>query len=205
MSIWRPYQESSLTNPERKYNKQDNSKGRMKIQVGEHEKQIALDAYLICSGQGWSAVLQRVQENIDKLPLSSRLVEYYMTSEETTAIRRLKRIVREGLKEESTATNTEQVEETSSKTISKEIITKKLKYATKRTPEERRKAKMQEFEDSDNTEGEDECEPKKKKQTVKEVTFEAQKAHTKMCEQATTSMAFMTKVLEKLDHKLDDL
>jgi hypothetical protein len=46
-------------------------------------------------------------------------------------------------------------------------LKEKTSVSQERTPGERRKAKIQEFEDSDDTEGEDECEPKKKKQTVK--------------------------------------
>ena len=72
---------------------------RMNIKVGEQKKQIVMVAYNQRCDQGWAAVLKRVQEKIEEVPLSSRVVDYYLERDEATVIHRIKRIVREELKE----------------------------------------------------------------------------------------------------------
>ncbi|KXJ20798.1 hypothetical protein AC249_AIPGENE386 [Exaiptasia diaphana] len=49
--------------------------------------------------------------------------------------------------------------------------------------------------------GDEDVGPPKKKKTLREVSYEA---HSKMCAEATSSLNLMSKVLSKLDKKLDD-
>jgi hypothetical protein len=51
---------------------------------------VMMASSLRCSDQGWTAVLNKVQESIEGVPISFRLVNYYLETEETTAIRRQK-------------------------------------------------------------------------------------------------------------------
>ena len=90
------------------------------------------------------------------------------------------------------------------------LIDKQMRYAVKSTPEERKRAKFQSFADSDeennarddHESSDEDVRPAPKKKTLREVSYEAQSAHSKMCEQATSSMSLMSKVLNKLEKKI---
>lgn len=88
--------------------------------------------------------------------------------------------------------------------IVKKGIDKMMHFSRKRAPEERKKEKKSivPYEVTSDTDDE---KPAKKKQSLREANLEAQKAHTKMCEQANAAMALMSNVLTKLDKKIDDL
>lgn len=75
-------------------------KERMKI-VTEHEKELILEAYKERIGQGWDDDLLFIRHNVERLPLNSRVVEYYLDGEKEKVKRRIKRIVNEALKEAS--------------------------------------------------------------------------------------------------------
>lgn len=185
---------------------------RMKIQVGEKEKAIVIRAHNARIDQGWEAVLKEVKANIEQLPLSSRVVQYYLDSQSNTAIRRIKRIVRESFKE-ATSKGTDKQPRVRNETDAavEEGLNNQMRYAQKRTPAERKQDKMAHFVDSDELESEVETEeaeaenPRRKKaKTLREVTYEAQSAHKEMCQQAMSSMAAMNQVLAKLNSKIDD-
>lgn len=77
-----------------------------------------------------------------------------------------------------------------------------LRYARKRTPEERRQAKMSQFVESSENEDEDDVRPSKKpKKTMREAALEAQNAHTEMCKKSTVGIALMEGILTKLKKK----
>ena len=84
MSIWRPFDSEPSSNAaqkngaERHDNKAGLGRERMKIKVGEQEQQIVMVAYNQRCDQGWAAVLKRVQGKIQEVPLSSRVVGYYL-------------------------------------------------------------------------------------------------------------------------------
>ncbi|XP_020910146.1 uncharacterized protein LOC110248002 [Exaiptasia diaphana] len=102
----------------------------------------------------------------------------------------------------SGASDTEEINETQA--IVKKGIDKMMHFSRKRAPEERKKEKKSivPYEVTSDTDDE---KPAKKKQSLREANLEAQKAHTKMCEQANAAMALMSNVLTKLDKKIDDL
>ena len=160
--------------------------------------------------QGWAAVLKRVQDKIEEVPLSSRVVGYYRERDEATVIRRIKRIVREEMKQAARMTiNNESVSTTrapNAESGGSLAVRRQMKYAKKRTPEERREAKLLEFADTDSDEDVEETQaaPPKKK-TLRDATLEAQTAHKEMCEQAKSSMAIMNEVMKKLHNKLVEL
>ena len=144
------------------------------------------------------------------MPLSSRVVGYYLERDEATVIRRIKRIIREEMKEAARMTiNNESVNRTRAPNAESGSLTfrRQLKYAKRRTPEERREAKLLEHiadTNSDEDVEETQAAPPKKK-TLRDATLEAQTAHKEMCEQAKSSMAIMNEVLKKLHNKLDEL
>ena len=51
---------------------------RLNIIVGDSEKDLVMEAYNSRIGSGWDAVLQQVKQNIERFPLSSRIVGYYL-------------------------------------------------------------------------------------------------------------------------------
>lgn len=84
---------------------------------------------------------------------------------------------------------------------------KQLRYAKRKTPEERKKDKLATFNDisgSDDDYTSTQQPVRKKKMSAKESALEAQTAHTKMCAQASTTLNLMTGILQKLDKKIDD-
>ena len=86
----------------------------------------------------------------------------------------------------STSNESAPVEEqrANSLSISRRVVEKQMRYAVRRTPEERRDQKLRFFVDSD-ADGDAAMEPvPKKHKTIREVTMEAQEAHTKMCGKA---------------------
>ena len=92
-----------------------------------------------------------------------------------------------------------------SRAISRRVVEKQMRYAVRRTPEERRDQKLKFFEDSDD-DGDAAMEPvPKKHKTIREVTMEAQEAHTKMCGKAVEGLEKMSRILDKLDRKLNEM
>lgn len=177
---------------------------RLKITVGETEKNIILEAYLHKSSKGWNEVLNKVIELISKEPINPRLLDYYTNMPTNTSVGRIQRIVRKEMKNSS-------LEATSNTTVTSAVdkLTKRqIQYATKRTPEERFAEKLSEFVYSSAAETEEESTENvasKKQKTTRETTMEAHEAHTTMCKQATSSMSLVERVLTKLESKLDDL
>lgn len=236
--LWRPFetdQEPSLLPSPSSSSK--GAKG-MKIRVCEIETEVIMDAYMHSMEQGWTAVLSRVKARIQTSAVNPSLANYYMKEQDKKVVRRMKRIVTEELKKQAvlyqkTASQKRcpekefqhRVEETSNadfnatsvtvneesvdaQTTSSLLIDKQMRYATKSTPEQRKKDKFSAFVDSDDDKRDDDddddvCPPKKKK-TLREVSYEAQSAHSKMCAEATSSLNLMSKVLNKLEKKLDD-
>ena len=115
MSIWRPFDYEPSSNAAQKngaerHDKAGRGRERMNIKVGEQEKQVVMVAYNQRCDQRWAVVLKRVQEKIEEVPLSSRVVDYYLERDEAIVIRRIKRIVREEMKEAARmTTNNESV------------------------------------------------------------------------------------------------
>ena len=86
--------------------KKQDKDDRLKIKVGEQERAIVLEAYERNVNKGWDAVVQQIKVNIEKMPLSSRVVGYYLEGEPKTIMRRVRRIVREALEEAASGTST---------------------------------------------------------------------------------------------------
>ena len=104
------------------------------------------------------------------MPLSSRVVGYYLEGELKTITRRVKRIVREALKEAASGTSTSNCVQTNPNAASgasgaaRSVIDRQTRYAKKRTPEERRQDRMAEFEEtSESDDGGEEAGPPAKK------------------------------------------
>ena len=76
-SIWRPFKDEE---PQPGHVKETHK--RLNIIVGENEKDFVMEAYISRIGSGWDAVLQQVKRNIERLPLSSRIVGYYLEGNE---------------------------------------------------------------------------------------------------------------------------
>lgn len=209
MALWRPFEDEACQNqPKAKQT-------RMRITVGDNEKEIVMRAYMSSYDEGWHAVLEEVKETVEHLPLSSRLIDYYNQTESDTCIRRIQRIVAAELKNAASerADQTGQPHQsgegrssntTPRRTTTDDIIENQMRYASRKTPEQRKRARMEQFVDSADTDDELEQPPRRKK-TLKEVTEETQEAHKAMCQQATESMGLMTRVLLKLEKKLDEL
>ena len=204
-SIWRPFAEEE--EPEVidviAEGPTEEARSRMKIKVGECERELILNVYLHCGNKGWNAVLRKVREDIKQEPLNARLVDYYLEATDTTVIKRMQRIVREEIKGQAVSTN-------STSNAASQVIQNQMRYARKRTPEERRQQKMAEFVSSDEEEdglGDvgNVLPPKKKAKTVREASLEAQTAHTEMCKKANSGIALMERVLQKLETKIDEM
>ena len=130
-------------------------------------------------------------------------MDYYLEATDTTVIERMQRIVREKLKGQAVSTS-------STSNAASQVIQKQMRYARKRTPEERRQQKMAEFVSSDEEEdglGDvgNVLPPKKKAKTVRKASLEAQTAHTEMCKKANSGIALMERVLQKLETKIDEM
>ncbi|KXJ09825.1 hypothetical protein AC249_AIPGENE28318 [Exaiptasia diaphana] len=96
----------------------------------------------------------------------------------------------------------------SSKIGKREIPDKIMRYANKMVPEDRKKRKIVEYavsSESDSQEDQEEKKPARKNQNLRQASFEAQIAHTRMCEQAGMAMGRMANVLDKLEKKIDDM
>ena len=93
-SIWRPFAEEE--EPEVidviAEGPTEEARSRMKIKVGERERELILNVYLHCGNKGWNAVLRKVREDIKQEPLNARLVDYYIEATDTTVIKRMQRI-----------------------------------------------------------------------------------------------------------------
>jgi hypothetical protein len=153
-------------------------------------------------------VLKKVQEAIEQEPLNSRVVDYYLETAEATSDKRIQRIVREQLKAASLRSTTASTSTTTTtSSAASKVIQNQLRYARKRTPEERRQAKMSEFAEISEDADEDDVMPSKKsRKTTREATLEAQNAHTEMCKKATAGITLMElRILNKLDRKIDDM
>jgi hypothetical protein len=149
---------------------------RLNIIVGESEKDLVMEAYNSRIGSGWDAVLQQVKQNIERLPLSSRIVDYYLEGERNNTIKRLKCIVRERMKEEANAATSSKDDDATRP--SKIALDRQIVYVRKRTPEQRRRDKLDQFRDESEKEEELQNKPPKKK-TVREATLQAQTAPKK--------------------------
>ena len=211
MDIWRPFDE-----PEDSYsfeqNEPENTKGKkMFVKVGENEKKLVLDAYSQSGHGGWNAVYSTLKDNTDRLPLNSRTVDYYLETGESTCIRRMQRIVREETKQAAiTQPGRLDHQGESSPELARAVVTSQMRYAKKQKPEERKAEKLSYFVDSSSSDDEEaeaikEPRPKQKKMTAREAATAAQTALTEMCKKAMKNMGFMSRVLEKLDKKLDEM
>ena len=90
--------------------------------------------------------------------------------------------------------------------VAGDIARVQMTYAKKQTPEKRKKDKFKHFYDSDLSSDEDKSKKTKKKKTnLREASYNAQTAHSTMCEQAQKTMGLMSNILMKLDKKLDDI
>ena len=65
-----------------------------------------MEAYERNVDKGWDSFIQKIKVNIEKMPPSSRVVGYYLNGEPKTITRRVRRIVREALKEAASGTST---------------------------------------------------------------------------------------------------
>ena len=153
-------------------------------------------------GSGWDAVLQQVKQNIERLPLYSTIVGYYLEGERNITIKRLKRIVRERMKEEASAATSSKDDDATRP--SKFALDRQIVYARKRTPEQRRRDQLDQFRNESEEEEEEELRYKSPK-TLREATLEAQTAHKEMCTEAMANMAKMQNIMTKLDRKLDKM
>ena len=129
MDIWRPFDE-----PEDFYsfeqNEPKNTKGqKMFVKVGENEKKkLVLDAYSQSGHAGWNAAYSTLKDNIDRLPLNSRIVDYYLETGESTCIRRMQRIVREETKQVAIAQPGRQDHEgESSSELTRAVVTSQMR------------------------------------------------------------------------------
>ena len=125
-SIWRPFAEEE--EPEVidviAEGPTEEARSRMKIKVGERERELILNVYLHCGNKGWNAVLRKVREDIKQEPLNARLVDYYLEATDTTVIKRMQRIVREELKGQAVSTS-------STSNAASQVIQNQMRYARK--------------------------------------------------------------------------
>ncbi|KXJ06860.1 hypothetical protein AC249_AIPGENE6848 [Exaiptasia diaphana] len=230
-SIWRPYEESD-DDEHCVYEAQEAKLGTSKqtrFRVGEKEKEMIMNSHLR-NGEKWTSVLEDVKSRVEHIPMvNASLVQFYVQEDSYKVLRRIKRIVREeskmqallyqktqqnqhhGQRVHSTLTlqncqDGQQQKQTNSNEPQKgAMVNKKMRYAFKNTPEERRKQKLKSFQDSDESESDAEQPAIKKKKTLREVSYEAQISHKQMCESASSSLSLMNDVLKKLDKKIDEL
>jgi len=161
------------------------------------------------SGESWSNVLQHVQANLDCLPLSSPVVEFYFEQESQTAINRIRRIVSSQLK-----AATDSAGDSVAGPMS-EIISSKMRYAKKMMPEERWEAKLSHLSDDSSESSleeqsdEHENQAKSKKPRNKQKRSKgkgkgkkkgkAEDAHVAMCKKAMSTLDKVNKLLDKYD------
>jgi hypothetical protein len=224
MSLWRPFEEyKDKTSLE----VEGKAKESMKIRVGEAEKAAVLDAYLRKSHEGWKVVLNEVKIKMSASNTNMRIQQFYIKEEENKVVRRIQRILREETKAQAVIYH-KTVGEKRKKIENVDVdvdsdnndgdgrvdkhfkgetslVAKQMRYARKQSPEERKKAKLSAFVDTDESSDDEEaasCQVKKKK-TLREASLEAQESHSKMCEASMKTMGLMADVLKKLEQKLD--
>lgn len=233
MSFWRPFDVETVDRPTSTETECASAKKKMqKIKVGEQESSLVMKVYFNVSHKGWQAVLNQVKIKIQTaVPVNSPIVKYYLDGDDTVSIRRLKRIVsevqkkqaeiykstnkhssKEPAKESSVSVSKSDLEEESAQSSSVGIVEtftgKQLRYAKRKSPEERKQDKLAafSFDSSGSDDDASSTQPSaRKKKSAKESALEAQTAHTKMCEQASSTLTLMTGILQKLDNKLDDM
>ena len=190
-----------------------------------------MEAYLFY-GDNWKTVIGDVKAKINtNMPWFDNLCQLYAKEDENKVLGRIKRIVREETKVQAmlyqntsnTKTQTtdhhhgiDMVVDAKPKNTHRDgadsVAQRQMRYAEKKTPEERSKRKFDSFVDSESEESSDnEAEAtltpvkKKKQPSQREVNYQAQIAHTSMCEKASASLELMNNVLRKQDNKLDEL
>ena len=212
--LWRPFEEASS-----RVKQPAEGRTKMCVRVGENEIRIVMEAYLYSGNNGWNAVLRSVREKAEQLPLSSKVIDFYLDEKESSYfIRRMQRIVREetttaakdSRRSASTSTGPPTIfieDESTARGMAAKVVDRQMRYAKKRTPVERRQEKLNHFVASSSEEAEAEAEtpPKKKAKTIREATMEAQTTHTKMCTKALEGIRKMSSILDKLERKLDDM
>ena len=122
------------------------------------------------------------------MPLSSRVVGYYLEGEPKTITRRVRRIVQEALKkpprglQRATACRLIQTQQVARAVQQEVSLTGRLGMQKKRIPEERRQDRMAEFvETSESDEGGEEARPPAKKKQPYERQRWKFKQHIKPC------------------------
>ena len=209
--VWRPFDVEECGTSTTTQKKQDKNE-RLKIKVGEQERAIVLETYERNIDKGWDAVVQQIKVNIEKMPLSFRVMGYYLEGEPKTITKRVRRIVREALKEAASGTSTSNCVQTNPNAASgtsgaaRSVIDRQTRYAKKRTPEERRQDRMAEFVKSSESEegGEEAGPPAKKKTTLRDARMEAQTAHKSMCQETMASMQLINNVMKQMSRKIDE-
>ena len=79
MLIWRPFDLHEAEEDQQPRTAGERNE-RLKIRVTENEKNLVMDAYNANIDQGWDAVLRHVKENVEELPLNSRVVGCTLTA-----------------------------------------------------------------------------------------------------------------------------
>ena len=163
-------------------------------------------------GQSWQNVLQHVRKNLNTLPsTSSQVLEFYTRQDNQQAINRIRRIIRIQL--QAAASESNPVSGPMS-----EILTSKMRYAEKKTPEERYEAKLSHFAiDEESKESSlDELsdvqkqtgvhkddgqkdKAKKRKRGKGKRKGKAEDAHVAMCNKAMATLNKVNKLFEKYD------
>lgn len=155
------------------------------------------------SGQSWENVLQHVQKNLDYLPLSSPVVDFYLEQDSQQAVNRYGRIVRSQLK--AAAESSMPVSGPMS-----DVLSSKMRYAKKITPEDQWEAKLSHLSnirgESSLDEQSDEKEKKAKSESSKDKRKrrskgkgkrKAEDAHVSMCNKAMFTLDKVNKLLDK--------
>ncbi|KXJ19426.1 hypothetical protein AC249_AIPGENE12488 [Exaiptasia diaphana] len=188
----------------------------------KEEEELVLSAYHKFGN--WDATLTHVKRHIADIHVSNlarkeNVVEYYFTSTDKVAIKRMQRIVNQRMKK------TTPVENATSSYMVSAIKNSKMRYAMKMTPEERAQKKF-EFvndssqddedigdysenmdsmvcdEDSENPGDDVACSSKKGKKK-KIMPKKANEAHTYMCQKTMNMIDKINRMLDKFDNDSD--
>ena len=200
---------------------QPKSKKQRRYRITKTEEEVVLEAYTNCSG--WDKILNVIKERLNKVMAGDGLTkanigEYYCSSTRESAIKRIRRIISKNL----TSARAEEPKSSaeSSVAMSKIIVENTMRYAKKRTPEERKCDKFAQAANIEICSSKSESEsiseeedtqkvatyrkPERKKANKirgrkKNFASEAHKAHTEMCGKAMVMMNKIEKVLQKFE------
>ena len=194
---------------------QPKSKKQRLYRITKTEEEVVLEAYTNCSG--WDEILHVIKERLNKVMAGGGLTkanigEYYCSSTRESAIKRIRRIISKNL----TSARAEEPKSSaeSSVAMSKIIVENTMRYAKKRTPEERNVTNIEVCSSKSESESISEEEDTQKVATYRKpdrkkankirgrkrnLASEAHKAHTEMCGKVMVMMNKIEKVLQKFE------